>query len=118
MKPEIVGLGILTFVAGLILLLKQFLPALIPSFLTTGYMFLGIMVVIGILHMMWGFNQNNSMMYSGVGFIGIVIILWGILPVVAGFLKFIPSFLVTGYVYMGVILLIGVAEAIYGNSQM
>ena len=113
MKIMITIIGILIILAGVLPFLSSF--GIIPSTIPVekpGYQF--IIIAVGILGLLYGFF--NSMRFGAEKFVTISLAL---LTILGGILPFIQNFLpavipVTGPLYSGIIIVIGVIGMIYG----
>jgi hypothetical protein len=112
-RGEIIGLGILAAIVGTFPIIGKFLK-FIPAMITTGWIFAGIMILIGVIHIAWGFSPMA--MKPEIGIVGILIVVMGLLPILAKYLKFIPASISTGYIYAGIIVAIGLIELFYGAA--
>ena len=113
MKIMITVLGILIILAGILPFLGNL--GIIPSTIPVekpGYQF--IIITIGILGLIYGFF--NSLLFGFEKFVTISIALLTILGGILPFLQnFLPAFIpVTGPIYSGLIIVIGIIGLIYG----
>lgn len=111
MKIIITVIGILTVLAGILPMVSPLLPSFVPT-TSPGYQFL--IITIGILGLLYA--SFNSMLFGTEKFVTISLAL---LTIVGGVLPFIQNFVplglpITGILYSGIIVLIGVVGIIYG----
>lgn len=120
MKIMVMALGFLTIFAGVLPMVSKFWTA-IPASLVTGYAYMGLVVALGILALVYGimnfgFGLDNIQQFV-VGLYGILLVIGGLLPLFAKMTTIIPVAIVTGYLYYGIIIAIGVGGIAYGASQ-
>jgi hypothetical protein len=119
MRMILSTIGLLTVLAGIIPLLTALKIKILPSILTNSYVYMGIIVLIGIIGLIY---VGASMMLMPeqkaiFGFLAALTIIGGVLPLLA---KFLPKllFLSSGMIHSIVVIALGVIAIIYGMMQI
>jgi len=112
-------IGLLTVLAGVIPLLNALKLGFLPTILTNTYVYMGIIVLVGIIGMIYVASSMMLMPEQKVifGFLALLTIIGGVLPLLARFLPAL-TFLSSGIIHSIVIIAIGIIAIIYGIMQI
>ncbi len=112
-------IGLLTVLAGIIPLLNALKLKFLPAILTNTYVYMGIIVLVGIIGMIYTFSSMMLMPEQKAifGFLALLTIIGGVLPLLAKFIPFLAKF-ATGIIPAIIVIVIGAVGIIYGMSQM
>ncbi len=119
MRMILSTIGLLIVLAGIIPLLNALKINILPAVFTNSYVYMGIIVLVGIIGMIYVAASMMLMPEQKAifGFLALLTIIGGVLPLLAKFLPAI-AFLASGIIHSVVIIVIGAVAIIYGMMQI
>ncbi len=122
MKAMMMFIGVITFFAGILPFVSQYLVGVLPAIAavpTSGIYYSVMIIVIGLVALIYGAKNHNIFGAQKMLaiMVGLLIVLGGILPFIAG-MNLVPyiGMVSSGPLYYGVIIFLGLATILYANT--